>query len=109
MERLKILWAERPVRVRSPPPALVPSNSHDFTDGPACILTLGVDCGSLWYAPLMAKKITDKHPHPKHDRLVVFLRTDSKFYQAQTYLDGKLRQTSTKSRENGRGRMKSGR
>ena len=45
----------------------------------------------------MAKRITDRHPHPKHERLLVFLRTDSKFYQAQTYLDGKLRQVSTKS------------
>jgi hypothetical protein len=56
-----------------------------------------VDFGRSCYAPAVAKKITDKHSHPKHQRLVVFLRTDSKFYQAQTYLDGKLRQTSTKS------------
>jgi integrase len=45
----------------------------------------------------VATKVIERHAHPKYSRLTVQLRSDSKFYQAVTYLDGKLRQTSTKT------------
>jgi hypothetical protein len=41
-------------------------------------------------------QVVERHPHPKHARLSIQLRSDSRFYQAITYLDGKLRQASTK-------------
>jgi hypothetical protein len=45
----------------------------------------------------MATTVLDRHPHPKHTRLTVQLRSNSKFYQAVTYLDRKLRQVSLKT------------
>jgi integrase len=42
-------------------------------------------------------EVVERHPHPKFKRLSVQLRTDSRFYQAVSYLDGKLRQSSTKT------------
>jgi hypothetical protein len=45
----------------------------------------------------MRVHITDRHPHPKYPRLALQLRTNSKFYQALTFLDGKMRQVSTKT------------
>jgi integrase len=42
-------------------------------------------------------KILEQHPHPKFPRLVLDLRNNSRFYQARTFLDGKLVQKSTKT------------
>ncbi len=42
-------------------------------------------------------KVTEQHRHPKFPRLVIDLRTNSRFYQARTFLDGKLVQKSTKT------------
>lgn len=42
-------------------------------------------------------KTLETHKHPKHPRLTLHLRSDSQFYQARTYLDGKLRHQSTKT------------
>lgn len=47
----------------------------------------------------MAVKVLENHTHPKHQRLYLQLRSNSKFYQAVTYLDGKLVQKSTKTTE----------
>lgn len=44
-------------------------------------------------------KVIEQHHHPKYPRLVVDLRTNSRFYQARTFLDGKLVQKSTKTGE----------
>lgn len=44
-------------------------------------------------------KVIEQHHHPKYARLVVDLRTNSRFYQARTFLDGKLVQKSTKTAE----------
>ncbi len=41
--------------------------------------------------------VVDRHSHPKYPRLSVQLRSDSRFYQAVTYIDGRLRQVSTKT------------
>lgn len=41
--------------------------------------------------------VLERHPHPKYPRLSIQLRSDSKFYQTVTYIDGKLRQASTKA------------
>jgi hypothetical protein len=45
----------------------------------------------------MATTVIDRHPHPKYPRLTIQLRSNSKFYQAVTYLDRKLRQVSVKT------------
>src|SRR2546421_262561 len=45
----------------------------------------------------MATTVSERHPHPKYPRLTVQRRSNSKFYQAVTYLDGKMRQVSTKT------------
>jgi integrase len=42
-------------------------------------------------------KVVEQHRHPKFPRLVVDLRTNSRFYQARTFLDGRLVQKSTKA------------
>jgi hypothetical protein len=47
----------------------------------------------------MATEILERHSHPKYARLSIQLRSNSAFYQAVTFLDGKLRQNSTKTRE----------
>ena len=39
----------------------------------------------------------DRFSHPDYPRLYLFQRTSSRFYQAQTYLDGKLKQESLKT------------
>jgi len=41
-------------------------------------------------------RVIERHPHPKYPRLSIQRRSDSRFYQAITYLDGKLRQASTR-------------
>lgn len=41
-------------------------------------------------------KILENHVHPKHPRLYVQLRSNSKVYQALTFLDGKKRQKALK-------------
>jgi hypothetical protein len=43
----------------------------------------------------MAKIILDRHPHPKYPRLTLQRRSNSKYYQAVVFLDGKMRQKST--------------
>jgi hypothetical protein len=45
----------------------------------------------------MKHRVTEQHHHPKHRRLVVDLRSKSRFYQARTFLDGRLLQRSTKT------------
>src|SRR5438045_2138517 len=45
----------------------------------------------------MKHRITEQHHHPKYRRLVVDLRSKSRFYQARTFLDGRLLQRSTKT------------
>lgn len=45
----------------------------------------------------MKHRISETHKHPRFPRLVVDLRSKSRFYQARTFLDGKLYQHSTKS------------
>lgn len=47
----------------------------------------------------MKHKVTEQHVHPKHPRLVIDLRSKSRFYQARTFLDGRLLQHSTKTPE----------
>jgi hypothetical protein len=42
-------------------------------------------------------KVLEQYPHPKYPRLIIDRRTNSRFYQARTFLDGKLKQKSTKS------------
>lgn len=42
-------------------------------------------------------KVLEQHQHPKYPRLTVDLRSNSRFYQARTFLDGKLTQKSTKT------------
>jgi integrase len=42
-------------------------------------------------------KVIEQHRHPKFPRLVLDLRTNSRFYQARTFLDGRLVQKSTKT------------
>jgi hypothetical protein len=44
----------------------------------------------------MPTKILENHVHPKHSRLYVQLRSNSKVYQALTFLDGKKRQKALK-------------
>lgn len=44
-------------------------------------------------------EVRERHAHPKFSRLSIQLRSDSRFYQAVTFLDGKLRQKSLKTRE----------
>lgn len=41
--------------------------------------------------------VIERFPHPRFVRLVLQQRSDSRFFQAVTYLDGSLRQWSTKS------------
>lgn len=43
--------------------------------------------------------VQERHAHPKFPRLSIQLRSDSRFYQAVTFLDGKLRQKSLKTCE----------
>ena len=45
----------------------------------------------------MALILQETHKHPKYPRLSLDLRADSRFYQARTYLDGKVRLKSTKA------------
>jgi integrase len=40
---------------------------------------------------------TEQHKHPKYSRLTLLRHTSSRFYQARTFLDGKLVQKSTKT------------
>jgi integrase len=40
-------------------------------------------------------QVLDRHPHPKFPRLTVQRRSNSRFYQAVTFLDGKIVQKST--------------
>lgn len=40
-------------------------------------------------------RVIEKHLHPKFPRLVVDLRTNSRYYQSRTFLDGRLIQKST--------------
>lgn len=47
----------------------------------------------------MKHKVTEQHVHPKYPRLVIDLRSKSRFYQARTFLDGRLLQHSTKTPE----------
>lgn len=47
----------------------------------------------------MAQTLLESHKHPKYPRLSLDLRADSRFYQARTYLDGKVRLKSTKTIE----------
>src|SRR5437870_9220972 len=42
-------------------------------------------------------RVLERHPHPKHARLAVQRRSNSRFYQSVTFLDGKLKQKSTKA------------
>src|SRR5262245_63148245 len=41
--------------------------------------------------------VLERYPHPKYPRLTLQQRSSSRFYQAVTFIDGKLRQTSTRS------------
>src|ERR1700680_1695782 len=41
--------------------------------------------------------VVARYPHPKFPRLSVQQRSNSRFYQAVTFIDGKLRQWSTKT------------
>jgi hypothetical protein len=45
----------------------------------------------------MPHTLLETHRHPKYPRLALDLRADSRFYQARTYLDGKVRLKSTKT------------
>jgi site-specific recombinase XerD len=42
-------------------------------------------------------RVTERHTHPVHDRLKIELRNKSRFYQACTYFDGRIRQHSTRT------------
>src|SRR5450759_397748 len=53
----------------------------------------GVMLGQL----AMKHRILEQHTHPKHQRLVVDLRSKSRFYQARTFWDGRVMQHSTKT------------
>jgi integrase len=46
----------------------------------------------------MGNTLIETSTHPKYPRLSLDLRTDSPFYQARIYLDGKQRQWSTKAK-----------
>lgn len=41
--------------------------------------------------------VLERYPHPKYSRLVLQQRSDSRFFQAVTYIDQRLRQWSTRS------------
>ena len=41
--------------------------------------------------------VLERYPHPKYPRLVLQQRSDSRFFQAVTYIDQRLRQWSTRS------------
>lgn len=43
----------------------------------------------------MGKVLLESHRHPKYPRLTLDLRTDSRFYQARTFIDGRQRGKST--------------
>ncbi len=45
----------------------------------------------------MARTLLETHKHPQYPRLALDLRADSRFYQARTYLDGKVWLKSTKT------------
>lgn len=45
----------------------------------------------------MKHRVLEQHVHPKYPRLVIDLRSKSKFYQARTFLDGRLLQHSTRT------------
>src|SRR4051794_31206053 len=45
----------------------------------------------------MARLLRETHKHPKYPRLSLDLRADSRFYQARTYLDGKVRLKTTQT------------
>src|SRR5690242_18799599 len=59
------------------------------------VWTLRLDTATPGAVP--KTEVTERHFHPKYPRLRVELRTDSKFSQAVTRLDSKLRQHSTRS------------
>jgi hypothetical protein len=42
-------------------------------------------------------QVLERYPHPKLPRLTIQLRSDSRFYQAVTFLDDKLKQHSLKT------------
>lgn len=45
----------------------------------------------------MKHTVVERHVHPKFSRLFIELRSKSRFYQSLTFLDGRLRQKSTKT------------
>jgi hypothetical protein len=49
--------------------------------------------------PARTHRVVEKHQHPKHPRLTLELRSSSRFYQARTFIDSKLRQKSLKTSE----------
>jgi integrase len=50
---------------------------------------------------MAATKILESHRHERYDRLQIQLRSNSRFYQALTFLDGKKRQHSLKTAQLG--------
>lgn len=44
----------------------------------------------------MGKTTVQRFPHPKYPRLYIQLRSNSRFFQAVTYVDGRLLQKSLK-------------
>ena len=45
----------------------------------------------------MKTQVLERHAHPKHPRLSVQLRTNTKFFQAVIWLDGTYKQHSLKT------------
>lgn len=45
----------------------------------------------------MGRVLLETHRHPSYPRLALDLRADSRFYQARTYVDGRVKLKSTKT------------
>ena len=55
------------------------------------------NCGALYETLEFVPSILEQHEHPKYPRLKIQLRRRSRYYQALTFLDGRMWQTSLKT------------
>lgn len=80
----------------SPSPGKIISKIIDFNETASTARFLDFALG-LWYGRATSKTtVVERHTHPKHPRLQLHLRSDSRFFQALTFLDGKTKQKSLK-------------
>jgi hypothetical protein len=97
MVGLKILGPARGVRVRSPPPAFFPKKTDDFTVWRSVRTTVLLHCFSRATLRRCRKSLRKRASTRNTPRLSIDKRTNSRFYQARTFVDGKTVLKSTKT------------